>query len=252
MCQYYAARVYTGHIVNLTFIGCADARYYEDYNEKLAQRRIEAVINQILMTLKDVHGVTRTVSLKFNRDARGEKGTVDHWSHYAEDRRVEIIDTRASSVDAPKKSEVYTLKDFEDGRLFRADMFFVERWNRQWRKWWPLNYLIKDFEQKDYIHEGKVELIPLSESDLDNIERLMKAIAPHLSTKIQNDIATKGRKEALREIFFVEFRNAWKKVQDLALKDYNKSDFRYFHEFMAVVLGKVATGGYAKKPSASE
>ena len=36
--QHYAARRSMGWDMNLTFIGCADARYYEDYNKKSSSK----------------------------------------------------------------------------------------------------------------------------------------------------------------------------------------------------------------------
>ena len=244
--QYYAARRSMGWITNLTFIGCADARYYEDYNKKLAEDRLNSVLSGFFKELKDM-GVGGFLSFQITKIVRGEFVMINHPDHWAEDRRVDIYDIRKSDVDAPKKGPIYTLEDFKDGRLFRAEMFFVERWNPRWRSWWPLYYYIKDIEEKDYIHAQHEELIPVSETDLDNMERLLNKIAPEDKQKLQNKIVEKGRKSALREHFLMEFRRTWAKVREAAERDYGQSDFRYFHEFMAVVLGKVDPTGYAKK-----
>jgi len=249
--QHYAARRSMGWDMNLTFIGCADARYYEDYNKKLAEARLNSVLSGFSEELKNM-GVGGLLSFKITKIVRGEFAMIDLPDHWAEDRRVDVFDIRKSGVDAPKKSPIYTLEDFKDGRLFRAEMFFVERWNPRWRSWWPFYYYIKDIEEKDYIHAQNEELIPVSETDLDNMERLLNEIAPQDKRKLQNKIAAEGRKSAVREFFLVEFRKAWDKVRGAAERDYDQSDFRYFYEFMAVILGKVDPTGYSKKKSSSK
>ena len=249
--QYYAARASVGWLTNLTFIGCADARYYEDYNKKLAEDRLNSVFSAFSKELKNM-GVGGSTTFKIKKIVRGEFAMLNHPDHWAEDRRVDIFDIRISGVDAPKKSHKYTLEDFKDGRLFRAEMFFVETWNPRWSSWWPLFYYIKDIEEKDYIHAQNEEMIPVSKTDIDNMERLLNKIIPQDKQKLQAEIAAKGRESALRNYFLVEFRKVWGQVRKAAERDYEQSDFRYFHEFMAVVLGKVDPKGYAKKKPPSK
>jgi hypothetical protein len=136
--------------ITLTFVGRADVRYFEDYNEKPAERCVDEVIRQFWKELKG----RKNTSITIHKKIPGEKGMIDRPNHWAECRRVEVWDACVVPTDAPKKALVYTLEDFKDGRLFRVEMFYVPDFNRNWRLWWPFYYYIKDIEEKDYLQEG--------------------------------------------------------------------------------------------------
>ena len=76
----------------------------------------------------------------------------------------------------------------------------------------PKYYYLKDIEKKDYIHNQNEEIIPVTETDLANMEQLLLKIAPGEFMNI-NNLSGTFRKKALRDAFLIKFRQVWPRVR---------------------------------------
>jgi hypothetical protein len=108
LADHYAIRLHHGMSVDLSFIGRADARYYEDYNKRLSEDRArvvaEEVEEQLRQRLQAGGAEHRMRAYKGSIAGFGEWFAVARPDSWANDRRVDVYEVRPQEIENLKEA----------------------------------------------------------------------------------------------------------------------------------------------------
>jgi len=225
---HYRETVVLGHQPTLVCEGHADERGEPGFNMDLSRARAEVVCGAVKLLLRDLGALAPKL------EAFGERFAGARW---ADDRRVDVFEVTPWKEPLADPSQ-YSLEYLKQNQqFFRLPLF--ERWHPKWALWRPLRNVLRMYEEKEHIHGGSEQTIPLQPGDLDQMSALLRQIAPDVMRRIENEPAGRDRERALREAFFVEYRNAYPEAHDAAVREWQQSGVRDFAEFLAQRLGMV-------------
>ncbi|HYU10451.1 MAG TPA: hypothetical protein VEK77_13830 [Gemmatimonadales bacterium] len=232
LARHYRETIAVGRKPTLVFDGYADERGEPGFNMDLSRARAEAVRNVVALLLVDLGPEAAKL------EAFGERFAGRRW---ADDRRVDVFELTPWNEPLADPSQ-YSLEYLkENQQFFRLPIF--ERWHPKWALWRPLRDVLRRYEEQEHIHGGSEQTIPFQAGDLDQMAALLNKIAPDVMRRIENEPAGREREQALREAFFVEYRNAYPEAHDAAVREWEQSGIKSFPEFLTSRLGML-------KPSA--